>query len=114
MTAADVAAVLAAHGPAPSVTMVAADGAGGTNAVACSPSDLMNFHFGEDSLPRHITEARRQGVEPRMVTCPNIALDIDRPDDLAAFLARPSAGRTRAVLDGRLRTGSSGPSRRRR
>ena len=106
VTATDVAAVLAAHGPAPSVTMVAADGAGGTNALACSPLDLMGFHFGEDSLSRHITEARRQGVEPRLVPCPNIALDLDRPDDITAFLAQPSAGRTRAVLDARLRTGS--------
>jgi 2-phospho-L-lactate guanylyltransferase (CobY/MobA/RfbA family) len=37
--------------------------------------------------------ARSLGIEPTIVRRPALALDVDTPDDLAAFLAAPSVAR---------------------
>jgi 2-phospho-L-lactate guanylyltransferase (CobY/MobA/RfbA family) len=42
---------------------------------------------------------RQLGVAPRLLDVPEIALDIDRPDDLQALRGRPGAERTREYLD---------------
>ena len=67
----------------------------GSNAILCSPADAVPLRFGDDSFFPHLAAARACGIEPAIVrNCPASALDIDTPDDLAAFLATPS--RTRA------------------
>ena len=48
----------------------------------------------------HLRRAQALGIEPRIVRRPGLALDIDTPDDLAAFLAAPSPTRTYAYLEG--------------
>ena len=57
--------------------------------------------FGENSYFPHLEAARRCGIEPTVIRQPGIAMDIDHPVDLAAFLRLPqSAGtRTRAFLE---------------
>jgi 2-phospho-L-lactate guanylyltransferase len=98
ITAADIEAIAKAHRAAPSVTLVRAGIDGGTNALACSPPDAMSFCFGEDSFRRHQEAARACGIEPQVLELARIERDIDRPEDLAAFLARPSATRSHACL----------------
>ena len=94
----EIAAVLAAHGRAsdgaPAVTLVPSYDRRGTNCVLCSPPDVLPFAFGHDSFGPHCEAARAQGIAPRIIALPGLGLDIDTPDDLRAFVARPAAGRT--------------------
>ena len=93
--------VLAAHGPAPAVSMVPAGDGRGTNCVACSPPDAIRFHFGHDSFEPHKAEARALGVEPRILAgLPGIALDVDKPEDLRMLLAQGGSCRALAWLNG--------------
>ncbi|MDZ7827080.1 MAG: 2-phospho-L-lactate guanylyltransferase [Gammaproteobacteria bacterium] len=61
----DLQAVLAAHGEAPAVTLVADAEGVGTNCLACSPPELIDFHFGEDSFRAHRRAALAAGVRAR-------------------------------------------------
>lgn len=98
---AEIGRVLAAHGPAPSVTLAPAGDGRGTNCVACSPPDAIRFHFGHDSFEPHKAEARALGVEPQIVTgLPGIALDVDKPGDLRMLLAQGGACGALAWLNG--------------
>ncbi len=101
VTAAEVDAVLEAHQPAPSFTIAPAHDELGSNAVVCSPPDSVPLRFGENSYFPHLDAARSCGIEPTIVRQPGIAMDIDHPVDLAAFLRLPqSAGtRTRTFLE---------------
>ena len=94
----DVAALLQAHGPAPAVTLAPSRDRRGSNAVACSPPDLLPLRFGADSFVPHLQRARALGIEPQILSRPRLALDVDTPDDLAAFLAMPAPTRAYAYL----------------
>jgi 2-phospho-L-lactate guanylyltransferase len=94
----DIAALLRAHGEAPAVTLAPSRDERGTNAVLCSPPDVLPLCFGDDSFLPHVRRARALGIEPQIVRRPGLALDVDTPDDLAAFLAVASETRARAYL----------------
>ena len=59
---------------------------GGSNCVACSPPDCMEFGFGLDSFRRHISIARERGIVPQVAKLPGIGLDIDTPEDLKMLI----------------------------
>ena len=94
----EIAAVMAAHGSAvdgaAAVTLVPSRDRRGTNCLLCSPPDVLPFAFGHESFGPHCEAARAQGIAPRIIALPGLGLDIDTPDDLRAFVARPAAGRT--------------------
>ena len=92
VTAAEVEAVLAAHGAAPAFTIAPAHDELGSNAVLMSPPLAVPLRFGEDSYFPHLAAARAAGIEPRVVPLPGIGMDIDHPADLAG-LRPPAAGR---------------------
>ena len=94
----DIGALLQTHQVAPAVTLAPSRDRRGSNAVACSPPDLLPLRFGDDSFVPHLQRARALGIEPRIVERPRLALDVDTPDDLAAFLAAPSKTRAYAYL----------------
>jgi 2-phospho-L-lactate guanylyltransferase len=71
----------------------------GSNAVLCRPADAVPLRFGEASFEPHLAAAVARGIAPVTIALPRIALDIDRPDDLAAFLRAPAGTRARAVLE---------------
>jgi 2-phospho-L-lactate guanylyltransferase len=98
VTPADIEALLRVHGPAPAVTLAPSRDERGSNAVACCPPDLLPLRFGDDSFFPHLQRARALGIEPRIVQRPGLALDIDTPDDITAFLAEPSPTRTYGYL----------------
>jgi 2-phospho-L-lactate guanylyltransferase len=98
LAAGDVDALLAVHGAAPAVTIAPSRDRKGSNAVACSPADLLPLRFGEDSFYPHLQRARELGVDPCIVQREGFALDVDTPEDLAALQALPAHSRTHAYL----------------
>jgi 2-phospho-L-lactate guanylyltransferase len=91
--------VLAAHGPAPALTIVPSHDDRGSNCIACSPPGAVPLRFGDDSFLPHLQAARRHGIEPRVLRLPGLGLDIDRPADLRALLDRAAPSRTRRYLE---------------
>ena len=80
-------------------TIVPARDERGSNAIVCTPADLVPLRFGQDSFLPHLAAARRYGVDPTTVHLPHIALDIDEPADLVEFMNIPSRTRTRELID---------------
>ena len=100
VTPQDIDVLLQAHARAPAVTLAPSRDEQGSNAVACSPPDVLPLRFGDDSYFPHLHRARSLGIEPGVVHRPGLALDVDTPDDLLAFLAAPSATRAYDYLVG--------------
>ena len=100
VTSGEIEAVIAAHTPAPAVTIAPSRDHRGSNAVLCSPPDVFPFRFGDDSYHPHLAAARAIGIEPTVVERPGIGLDIDTPGDLEAFLESPSDTRAYRLLTG--------------
>ena len=100
VTSEEIESVMAAHAPAPAVTIAPSRDFRGSNAVLCSPPDVFPFRFGDDSFYPHLAAARAIAIEPTVIARPGIGLDLDTPDDLAAFLASPSGTRAYRLLVG--------------
>jgi 2-phospho-L-lactate guanylyltransferase len=96
VTAAEIAALLAAHRPAPAFTIAPSHDEKGSNAILMSPPDAVPLRFGDDSFFPHLRAAEVRGIAPVVLHLPGIALDIDNPVDLAHFAGHGS--RTRAGL----------------
>jgi 2-phospho-L-lactate guanylyltransferase len=98
VTSGEITQLLAAHRPAPAFTIAPSCDERGSNAVICSPPTAVPLRFGEDSFFPHLRAAEGCGIRPTVLRLPGIALDIDTPEDLAAFAALPSPTRARAIL----------------
>ncbi len=98
VTASEIATIIGAHRPAPSFTIVPSHDEGGSNAILVSPPDAVPLRFGVDSFYPHLRAAEARRIRPTVLRLPGIALDIDNPEDLAAFARRPPPTRTRAFL----------------
>lgn len=99
VTPAEIAALIAAHGPAPAFTIAPSRDERGSNAVLCSPPDCVPLRFGEDSFFPHLRVAEARGITPCVRRLPGLALDIDTPEDLAFFAGIAASSRARTVLD---------------
>jgi 2-phospho-L-lactate guanylyltransferase len=55
----------------------------GTNALLVAPPDLIPFCFGPDSFRLHLAAAAAAGVTPIVVRSPDLAMDVDVPEDLS-------------------------------
>ena len=95
--AADIEAILNRIDGKPSIVLCPSR-SGGTNALALRPPGIIPFRFGHRSSAAHQREARARGLPLLVLPLPSLALDIDRPQDLAAVLAQPNGSRSRAVL----------------
>jgi 2-phospho-L-lactate guanylyltransferase len=98
-TAGEFEQAMAAHLPAPAMTIVPARDQQGSNCVICSPPDAVALSFGDNSFFPHLDAARRGGIEPTICALPGLGLDIDTPDDLAELLARPGETLSHAFLN---------------
>ena len=107
VTSEEIEAVIAAHAPAPAVTIAPSRDFRGSNAVLCSPPNVFPFRFGDDSFHPHLAAARAIGIEPTVIERPGIGLDIDTPEDLEAFLATPSGTRAYRLLAGGMQSGAA-------
>jgi len=98
VTAGEIGRLLAAHAPAPAFTIAPSRDERGSNAIFCSPPDAVPLRFGEDSFVPHLAAAEACGIRPTVLRLPGIALDIDTPEDLAAFALASAPTRAKALL----------------
>jgi 2-phospho-L-lactate guanylyltransferase len=78
--------VIGDHGQ-PIVTLVPCHRDDGTPVLSVPAHGEFAFHYGPGSFRRHATEARRRGLGVRVVRDPDLAFDVDTPDDLALITA---------------------------
>jgi len=72
---------------------------GGTAVLARAPHDALPARFGPDSAARHREAAARAGVPLQELECVSLALDLDQPGDVRAFLSTAEGGvHTRRAL----------------
>lgn len=83
------------HRASPAVTIVPDRHALGTNAMVCSPPDVLSFHFGDKSFLAHIKIAEESGIRPTVLNFSSLALDIDKPEDIS--LLKHSTANLRTV-----------------
>jgi 2-phospho-L-lactate/phosphoenolpyruvate guanylyltransferase len=71
----------------------------GTNLLVRRPTTAIPARFGRSSFARHRAEARARGVPFLEVVVPELAFDLDRPEDLATLIGSDStrASRSRAA-----------------
>jgi 2-phospho-L-lactate guanylyltransferase len=67
------------------VVVPSGDGTG-TNALVRTPPDAITAHFGPDSCRRHIEDAQTNFQKYRLRRLPNLAADIDTPEEARQFL----------------------------
>jgi 2-phospho-L-lactate guanylyltransferase len=78
--------------PGPSMAIVASRDGTGTNALLRTPPTLFPSHFGENSFPKHLAEARQCGAHCTVLRNPRLEMDLDDESDLQAYLSRPGPG----------------------
>jgi 2-phospho-L-lactate/phosphoenolpyruvate guanylyltransferase len=84
----------------PPMALLVPSGEGtGTNAIIRTPANLFPSRFGPNSLALHQQEAARVGAQCLIVPNRHIALDIDEPQDLEAFLAADKRTNTFGLLE---------------
>ena len=77
---------------------------GGTGGLLRAPGGIVPPCYGPGSADAHVDAARRAGVPVRRLLLPGLALDLDRPSDIAL------AGGWRAVTAGSAGPGGAGDS----
>lgn len=100
------------HTLGPVVIAPAADERG-TNLLLRRPPTAIAAHFGPDSFRRHVEAAAEADLPLAVTERPELAFDLDAPDDILTVLRSSRPTRTRAVLqdlgaDERLDTRASG------
>lgn len=93
-----IAAVACAILPMRTMAIAAASDDRGTNLLACRPAGATPLHFGRSSFDVHCRLAVQAGIAVHEMRLPELALDLDRPQDLHRFLSLVSRTRTHAFL----------------
>jgi 2-phospho-L-lactate/phosphoenolpyruvate guanylyltransferase len=86
-----------AAGPRRRVVAAPAASDGGTNLLLRRPPSIIAPRFGRASFAKHRWAARRARVPFEEVSLPELAFDLDRPDDLNRVVAEGRATRTRSA-----------------
>ena len=74
--------------PPVSVTLVQSID-GGTNAMLLRPPGRFPLAYGRDSFAKHVAAAKKAFMAVQAVDAPDLAIDLDTPDDIARLLALP-------------------------
>jgi 2-phospho-L-lactate guanylyltransferase len=69
-------------GDVPGITLVPDRYGNGTNVIALPADAGFQFSYGPGSFARHLIEARRVGLDSRILDRPDLAWDVDEPDDV--------------------------------
>lgn len=93
-----IAAAACAILPLRTMAIAAASDDGGTNLLACRPARATPLYFGRSSFDLHCKLAAQAGIAVHELRLPELALDLDRPQDLLRFLSLGSNTRTHAFL----------------
>jgi 2-phospho-L-lactate/phosphoenolpyruvate guanylyltransferase len=93
--AGDLEALLAAAPPGRGVALAASRDGTGTNALLVRPPEALDPRLGPGSLARHLAGAERRRLPVSVLERPALGLDIDTPEDLAAYVAVAPRGATR-------------------
>jgi 2-phospho-L-lactate guanylyltransferase len=96
VTPAEIGQILAVA-PAAGTVIVPSREERGSNAVLRRPVALFPLKFGDDSFQPHLQAAQLTGSPCVVLRLPGIALDVDRPTDLAALLSSPGNTRTQRL-----------------
>lgn len=94
ITADALAAVLTTLGP---VVGVPSDSDGGTNVLLRRPPLTIPARFGTDSFRKHRQAAESRDLPFAEVRAPELAFDLDRPEDVSRLTDRPGHSRTRSA-----------------
>jgi 2-phospho-L-lactate guanylyltransferase len=70
---------------------------GGTNVLLRRPPGVIRARFGTDSFRKHREAAEFRAIPFADVRAPELAFDLDRPEDVPELLHRRGPGRTRAA-----------------
>jgi 2-phospho-L-lactate/phosphoenolpyruvate guanylyltransferase len=89
LEAGDVEWLLAQARTGPSMAIVPSRDGTGTNALLRTPPSLFPSHFGPNSFPKHLEEARRYGAECCILRHARLEMDIDDGSDLEVFWTMP-------------------------
>jgi len=84
ITSEDIDSILATDSGRTEVILVPSRDGTGTNAIFRRPPDIFPSLFGQDSLQRHRAAALAAGIPCRIVENPNVAFEVDHPEDLEA------------------------------
>ncbi len=100
--------VVALSGRGGSGVVLAPSCDGGTAALLRAPHDIVPARFGPESAARHRSAAESARVPFATVDRPALSVDLDRIEDVHAFLASTSGGRrSRALLESLLGASST-------
>jgi 2-phospho-L-lactate guanylyltransferase len=97
ITAAEVQAFLDAA-PKEGVVIAPASDGRGTNGILRKPGNLIPLRFGNDSFKPHFAAAGATGLPVVVRKLAGIAIDVDRPDDVATLLNHPVRSRAQRLL----------------
>jgi 2-phospho-L-lactate guanylyltransferase len=70
----------------------------GTNGLRLVPPHAITLRFGEDSFNLHLAEARRANRSVEVKEVEGLGYDLDRPDDIVAFMELDRQTATRELL----------------
>jgi 2-phospho-L-lactate guanylyltransferase len=70
----------------------------GTNGLRLVPPHAITLRFGEDSFNLHLDEARRANRSVEVKEVEGLRYDLDRPDDIVAFMQLDRQTATRELL----------------
>lgn len=70
----------------------------GTNGLRLVPPHAITLRFGEDSFNLHLAEARRANRSVEVKEVEGLRYDLDRPDDIVAFMQLDRQTATRELL----------------
>ena len=83
----DIDHLIAGHQGSPAVSIVPDREHDGTNGLAVTPPDAIDFKFGRGSFQKHISQCEELTIEPRIIRSAGFELDIDHPMDLQTLLS---------------------------
>ena len=84
--------------PSQGTVLVPAHDGRGTNTALRRPAALFPLRFGDDSFHPHVAAACATGHPCVILRLPGIALDVDKPADLAELLSNEGPTRAQALL----------------
>ena len=109
VTAGEIDRLLALHADSPAVTLAPSRDGTGTNAVVCTPPDIIEPSFGTNSLATHLQNAKNRGIES-IARDPHIQADllqrsclvaaeaVAMGDDVLFLLVENAQGQTHEVF----------------